>query len=123
MAETSEQRGATRILVTGRLGARARATLEVRLLDLSKSGTRIEHFGSLRPGATYAFELPPAFGSLVLSAKVIHSRVVGTEATPEGEPLLLYRSGLTFIGITAGQELDLAAVIDRLSRGDGPPLG
>lgn len=122
MAGTPERRQATRILVTERLGARARATLEVRLLDLSKSGTRIEHSGLLRPGATYTFELPPALGSLVLTAKVVHSRVVGTEATPEGERLLLYQSGLTFIGITAEQQVGLGAVIERLSRGDGHPI-
>jgi hypothetical protein len=123
MAEPPERRQVTRILVAGRLGARARATLSVRLLDLSKSGTRIEHAGLLRPGATYTFELPPEFGSLVLTAKVVHSRVVGTEATPEGEQLLLYHSGLTFVGITAEQEVGLAVAIERLSRGDGHPLG
>ena len=122
MAGTPERRQATRILVTERLGARARATLEVRLLDLSRSGARIEHSGLLRPGATYVFELPPALGSLVLTAKVVHSRVVGTETTLEGERLLLYQSGLTFVGITAEQEVGLAVVVERLSRGDSHPI-
>ena len=122
MAGTPERRKATRILVTGRLGARARATLNVRLVDLSRSGARIEHSGLLRPGATYAFELPPALGSLVLTAKVVHSRVVGTEPTPEGERLLLYQSGLTFVGITAEQQVGLAAVLEHLTPGDGHPI-
>ena len=122
MAGTPERRNATRILVTGRLGARARATLNVRLVDLSRSGARIEHSGLLRPGATYALELPPALNSLVLTAKVVHSRVVGTEATPEGERLLLYQSGLTFVGITAEQEVGLAAALEHLPPGDGHPI-
>jgi hypothetical protein len=117
MAGTPERRRATRILVTGRLGARARATLNVRLVDLSRSGARIEHSGLLRPGATYAFELPPALGSLVLTAKVVHSRVVGTEATLEGEQFLLYQSGLTFVGITAEQQVGLAAALEHLPPG------
>jgi hypothetical protein len=123
MAGTPERRNATRILVTGRLGARARATLNVRLLDLSRTGARIEHSDLLRPGATYALELPPALNSLVLTARVVHSTVVGTEPTPEGERLLLYQSGLTFVGITAEQEVGLAAALERLTPGGGPGDG
>ena len=111
----SERRGAPRILVAGCLGARARATLDVRILDLSASGARIEHYDLLRPGATYAFELPPTLGSLVLTAKVVHSAVVGTEATTDGERHLRYQSGLTFVGITAEQQSALAAILERLT--------
>jgi len=119
MAEPADRRKAPRILVAGRLGARARATVEVRILDLSASGARIEHFDLLRPGATYTFELPLALGSLILTAKVVHSAVIGTEATPEGERHLRYQSGLTFVGITAEQHAALAAIVERLAPGGG----
>jgi hypothetical protein len=115
----SERRRAPRILVAGRLGARARATLDVRILDLSRSGVRIEHYELLRPGATYTFELPPTLGPLVLTAKVVHSAVVGTEATTDGERHLRYQSGLTFVRITAEQQSALAAILERLTPGGG----
>ena len=117
MAGDSERREARRILVVGRLGARARATLDVNVLDLSNSGARIEHTDLLRPGATYAFELPPALGSLILTARVVHSAVVGTEATPNGERHLRYQTGLTFVGTTPEQRAALAAILERLAPG------
>jgi len=119
MAGGSERRQAPRILVVGRLGARARATLDVNVLDLSRSGARIEHTDLLRPGATYAFELPPALGSLILTARVVHSAVVGTEAIPDGERQLCYQTGLTFVGTTAEQQAALAAILERLIPGGG----
>ena len=119
MAGDSERREASRILVVGRLGARARATLDVNVLDLSRSGARIEHTDLLRPGATYAFELPPALGSLILTARAVHSAVVGTEAIPDGERLLRYQTGLTFVGTTAEQQAALAAILERLIPGGG----
>lgn len=115
MANDRERRKAPRILVAGRLGARARASLDVRLLDLSASGARIEHFDLLRPGATYAFELPPVLGSVTLSVRVVHSAVVGTEATSEGERHLRYESGITFVSITAEQQAAIAKVLERLA--------
>ena len=117
MANITERRKAARILIAEQLGAKARATLNVRLVDLSSTGARIEHTDILRPGASYAFELPPALGSLVLTAKIVHSRVVGTEATPEGERLLLYQSGLTFVGVTVKQQSALATALERLAAG------
>jgi hypothetical protein len=93
--------------------------MDVRILDLSASGARIEHFDLLRPGATYTLELPPALGSLLFTAKIVHSAVVGAEATPEGERYLRYQSGLTFAGITAEQQAALAAILERLTPGGG----
>ncbi len=113
MSNSTERRKDARIIVNGQLGAKARATVNVRLVDLSKTGARIEHSEILRPGATYAFELPPALGSLTLTARVVHSRVVGTESA-EGQHLLLYQSGLAFVGVTTKQEAGLAAALKSL---------
>jgi hypothetical protein len=119
MAGGAERRKAPRIPVAGHLGARARATLNVRVLDLSAGGARIEHTDLLRPGATYAFELPPALGSLTITVRIVHSAVVGTEPTPEGERNLRYQSGLAFVGITSDQQSALAAILERLTPGSG----
>jgi len=119
MDETQERRRAPRIRVTGRLGARARATLDVRLLDVSATGARIEHYDVLRPGSTYGFEFPAALGSLTVSAKVVHSAVIGTETTPEGERLLRYQSGLALTSMTAEQQATLTSILERLTPGGG----
>ena len=115
MDDAQERRRASRIRVAGRLGARAHATLDVRLLDVSANGVRIEHYDVLRPGSIYAFEFPPALGPLTISTKVVHSAVIGTEKTPEGERLLRYQSGLAFITITAEQQATLAGILERMA--------
>jgi len=119
MDEMQERRRAPRIRVAGRLGARARATLDVRLLDVSLTGARIEHYDVLRPGATYAFEFPPVLGPLTLSAKVVHSTIIGTEKTTEGERLLRYQSGLAFITPNADQQATLTGILERIPPGGG----
>jgi hypothetical protein len=114
MAQNPEQRGAPRFLVAERLGVRASATLEVRLVDLSLSGARIEHDHPLTPGPAYTFQFPPALGSLVLPVRVVHSIVAGSEEGAEGDPLVRYQSGLVFVDLTPDQQVALAAVLGRL---------
>ncbi|HSD50844.1 MAG TPA: PilZ domain-containing protein [Candidatus Methylomirabilis sp.] len=101
--------------VTGELGARARSTLDVRLLDLSTFGARIEHLDLLRPGSACTFELPPSIGTLTLAAQIIHSSVVGAAPTREGERQLRYQSGLVFTGITVDQQTALESALRRLT--------
>ena len=119
MAEPLERRGAPRISVTGHFGARARATLEVRLVDLSVSGARIEHDELLRPGSRCTFQLPPAVGSAILSARIVRSIVVGSTLMPDGDRQLLYQSGLAFLDVTPDQRADLEELLKRLTPGGG----
>jgi hypothetical protein len=103
-------------------GARARvpAPLEVWLVDLSASGARITLGELLEHGASCVLELPPALGSLTLSARVMWSGVFGGEQTPEGERNLIYQSGLTFTDRTKDQQTALAAIVERFTRSRGP---
>jgi len=118
MAEFRERRRVARTPIAGELGARARSTLDVRLLDLSAFGARIEHLDLLRPGSACTFELPPSIGALILSARIIHSSVVGAAPAREGERKLRYQSGLVFTGITADQQTSLESALEKLtSRG------
>lgn len=121
MTGSHERRGAVRVVITERLGGRARATLEVRLLDLSATGARIAHLDLLRPGVIYAFQLPPALGALPLSVRVVHSRVVGTEPSPAGERILRYESGVVFLGLTEEQRSTLERLIAQLVPDGKPP--
>ena len=116
-----------RVPVAGELDARARATLPVRLLDLSHYGARIEHLDLLRPGSACTFDLPLAIGPLTLFGRVVHSSIVGAAPTPNGERMLRYQSGLAFTGITTDQQTSLASALARLfpesePRGDRLPV-
>ncbi len=117
MTDHQKQREVPRITLPGHPAARARATLEVHLLDLSLRGSRIEHMQLLRPGSGCHLELPAALGSLVLAAQVVWSRVVGTGASPEGERLLRYQSGLMFPQITAEQHTILTRALEEAASG------
>src|SRR5574341_1801790 len=115
MVDSEERRRAPRIPITVNVGAKARTTLEVRLVDLSVTGARIEHRELLRPGSACAFQFPPAIGSLVLSARVIHSTVVGSTQHPNGERHLRYQTGLQFVGVTPDQRSVLEGIVERLT--------
>ena len=119
MADPRERRSAPRISVTGHFGAKAHTTLEVRLVDLSVTGARIEHGELLRPGSRCTFHLPPAIGPGVLSARIVHSAVVSAVPTPDGERQLMYQSGLAFLDVTPDQRAALEEVLKRLVPGGG----
>ncbi|MBI4735653.1 MAG: PilZ domain-containing protein [candidate division NC10 bacterium] len=119
VAEFQERRRATRIAVSGRLGGRARTILEVRILDISLSGVRIEHLSPLPPGSPCTFELPPAMGSLALLARVVRSTVVGSEQTPGGKRLLRYESGIMFVGLKEEQQAALEKALEKLAPSGG----
>ena len=113
MTDSRRPRQVPRINLPGQPTARTRSTETVRLLDLSLKGVRIEHLNILRPGGPCTVEFPPAFGSLVLLAQVVWSRVIGTDASPEGERILRYQSGLTFPRVTAEQQTILAQALEK----------
>lgn len=114
MTRYEKQREVPRIVIPGRLAARARATLEVSLCDLSVKGARIEHLSLLRPRSRCTVELPPPFGPLVLAAQIVWSRIIGTEEGAGGERLLRYQSGLAFTDITAEQQAALGNALERI---------
>ncbi len=123
MSKPSERRRAPRMRVGSRMGAQARAWLDVRLVDLSLTGARIEHRDVLQPGSTCTFEFPPTLGSLLVTVRVVHSAVVGAEPGPGDQPLARYQSGLEFIGMKADQRARLAGIVDRLGERPGATEG
>jgi hypothetical protein len=112
-----------RISLIGRPGPRTEAARDVRLLDLSTTGARIEVGDLLHKGASYALELPPALGALSLSARVVWSSLLGGKQTTEGEQHLIYQSGLVFVDLTPDQETALASIVQRLTNKDGSVQG
>jgi hypothetical protein len=120
MTERRERRGAMRVAILAGARARVPAPLEVWLVDLSASGARITLGELLEHGASCVLELPPALGSLTLSARVMWSGLFGGEQTPEGERNLIYQSGLTFTDLPKDQQTALAAIVERFTRRRGP---
>ena len=105
----------SRIGMTRPVPVRARTTQEVTLLDLSLGGARIEHLTLLRPGSSCSLEFPPAFGALVLTARVVRSAVVGIEQGSTRGRNLRYESGLAFVNPTPDQRTVLTQLLERLS--------
>lgn len=118
-----EKRAVPRIVLPGRPTARARATLDVSLCDLSIKGARIEHPSLLRPGSRCTLELPPPFGPLALTAEIVWSKVVGTEEEADGQRRLLYQSGFAFTGTTEDQQAVLGKALERIKPGGALGLG
>ena len=108
MTDLEERRAAPRATLPDQPAVRVREGREVRLLDLSRDGARIEHLDLFRPGAACPLELPPPFASLTLSAKVVWCSVIGRKRRPGGESHLVSRSGLRFAKLTAAQDAALA---------------
>ncbi|HSD52506.1 MAG TPA: PilZ domain-containing protein [Candidatus Methylomirabilis sp.] len=123
MGAYKKERKVPRIVIPGHPAARARATLEVSLCDLSVQGARIEHLSLLRPGSHCTLELPPPFTPLALSAEIVWSKVVGTEEGTDRQPRLRYQSGIAFTGLTAEQQVALAKALERIIPEGGLGLG
>jgi PilZ domain len=120
MAEADDRRTAPRMRLAEQPAARVRDGKEVRLLDVSRMGARIEHLDFLRPGAPCSLELPPPLGSLSLPAQVVWCTVIGRKGRPDGESQLVSRSGLRFIALTVPQHAALAWLLGTSSPLDSP---
>ena len=114
MAEFQERRKARRIRIPSRPWGRILGALEFRLVDLCIAGARIEHHAPLEPGSTWRVELPLAFGSMNLGARVVHTGSVGDTQVRDADALLRYQSGLAFFGITPEQQATLAGRLNSL---------
>ncbi len=114
MSETPERRRVARLFVPRHLGALELVFHEIRLLDLSPAGARIEHPEPLHEGAGCTVDLPRAFGRLRVSGRVVWTRLHRREPTSEGEEHVYHQSGLVFVGITPEQEAALATALELL---------
>src|SRR5574341_1375594 len=115
MAGFHDRRRTRRVAMPKPIPARACATMEVQVLDLSFEGGRIAHLGQLRPGYRYALEFPAILGSLSLPAQVVRSHVVGVQKGPTGERHLRYESGLAFVNSLPGKEAALTRILGELT--------
>ena len=115
MATSREQRQAARVTFHTPVRSRVRAVFQVRVLDLSLRGARIEHPSYLRPGSPCTLELPPSISPIVLRARVVRSSIVDIGNGPWGEGVLRYQTGVEFLDVNADERAILTRVIERFS--------
>jgi PilZ domain-containing protein len=115
MTEFQERRRGVRAPIPEPMSIRARATLEVRLLDLSPIGARIGHLDLLHPGLPCVLTLPSSLGPLVLTGSIVHSRVTGIHNDSAGARYPHYESGIEFTDVTPDRQTVLTDVLARLT--------
>ena len=114
MATTPERRHVARHPVPAQLSGRGMGQLQVRLLDLSPDGARIEHIRPLADRALCFLDLPPALGGTGLQGEAIWTQVVGRQEVAEGEWAVIFQSGLRFTSLTLWQQERLTAALELL---------
>ena len=114
MVKRPERRHVARLSVPAHLSSPGLEAHEVRLVDLSPLGARIEHFRPLPGWNTCFLVLPQSLGGVRLQGKATWSRVVGRKLGAEGEPQLYYQSGLTFLYLKPDQWAGLTAALEIL---------
>ncbi len=115
MSQHAKQRRVERLHVPRYCRGGGRGALAVALLDLSPAGARIEHGAPLPEWSGYPMDLPPALGGGRVRAEVVWSRVPGHQPGVEGNPKLVYQSGLAFPHRTPEEQAALGGALVRLA--------
>jgi hypothetical protein len=123
MAVRPERRRVVRLSVPWHLSGPGAERQEVRLIDLSPEGVRIEHFEPVRDWSLCVLDLPPALGGARLMGEVVWSRMGGRKQVTEGQWRVYYRSGLAFRGLTDAQRTALARALETLRAAREAPEG
>ncbi len=110
-----ERRQHPRFVVGG--GTKGRVTAyEVSLLDVSLGGAMIEHAQIVRPGTLSYLILPLQGREVSLRCRVIRSVVHRPEMQPDGERMLIYRTGLEFVEPSDETRKVISEYIDSLKK-------
>ncbi len=120
MTKTPE-RHVARLLVPAQLAGPRRGRHQVRLLDLSPRGARIELIRQPPDWTLYLLDLPRALGGIRRQGEVLWSWVSGYKAVGPGDWLVVYQSELTFRWLTPEQRAGRTAVLERLSAAQAAP--
>ncbi len=118
-AASGERRRTPRVVLSQAvpMWARAGGDREIRLLDLSPTGARIEHRSPLRPGTLCALGFPAAATPMVLLARVVRSEDLGEVPTPTGSRQRRYATGISFAKVTPEQQAVLRRIVEWLALG------
>ena len=114
MVKRPERRHVARLSVPAHLSSPGLEAHEVRLVDLSPLGARIEHFRPLPGWNTCFLVLPQSLGGIRLQGQVVWSRAVGRQPDTQGGRQIYYQSGLRFTELTPEQRAGLTAALEIL---------
>ena len=123
MANIPERRHNARLTIPSQFSDPGLADQQVRLVDLSPKGARIEHLRVLVDRSMCFLYLPRALGGVRLRGQVIWSHITGFKPVVGGKSGVVYQSGLTFALLTPEQRAGLARALEILRSGQGasPP--
>ncbi len=119
MAKGVERRHSIRLTIPAQFSDHEGQFRELRLLELSAGGARVEHRAPLHAGLLCLGDLPPALGHGSLTGRILWTTLYRNEQTLEGEQQHYYRSGLMWIGLTPGQQERLATALEILTAAQG----
>ncbi len=114
MARRPERRHNVRLTIPSELRGPGLGRHQVRLLDLSPEGVRIEHAHPFSDGHLCFLDLPSALGGVGLQGRVIWSREAGRQEVGEGDWVVFFQSGVHFAALTPAQRAGLTAALERL---------
>ncbi len=115
MVESTRQRRVARIAIPWQLHTTASFQLaQVRLVDLSSLGARIEHREPVHQGIACFLDLPAALGEARLVCRVVWSRLSGDGGSGADDGPAAYQTGLEFVGITPAQQRALLTALEIL---------
>ena len=109
MGPRPERRHLARRAIPSPLSGPGREPQEVRLLDLSPVGARIEQIHLLPEWSTYFLDLPLALEGARLQGKVIWSEAGERRPGPEGKGRISYETGRSFRSRPPAQRAGLTA--------------
>lgn len=95
-----ERRRHPRFVVGGKATARVTAVYEASLVDISLGGALVEHAHIVRPGTISYLVLTLKGGEVSVPCRVVRSVVHRPEVDPEGERVLIYRTGLEYVDLS-----------------------
>lgn len=95
-----ERRRHDRLVVGGKTKGRVTAVYDASLLDISVGGALIEHAHIVRPGTISYLILNLLGREVSLGCRVVRSVVYRFEVGPDGERILVYRTGLEFVDLS-----------------------
>ena len=115
MAKDPERRHVARLTIPPHLSRPSpREEQEVRLVDLSPQGARIEHLRPLADWGICFLDLPWALGGVRIQGKVVWSQAGESKPAADGKHLVHYQTGLTFRFLTPEQRAGLTAALEIL---------
>ncbi len=112
----NERRAQPRVTVSGELRGTVKSSIDVRVLDLSEGGMRVQSTTGLSPGAECTLTLETGGGPIRVRARVLRSRASMTDGR------MSYSSGLRFADDpdTSHRVRELVGAF-REDAGDGTP--